>query len=256
MSPRPPAGSTRGHSNASSGDEPPLAEQLRDALRENALALHYQPIVAADHTLLAAEALLRWPHPTRGLLGPDTILACAHQSDLEVVLDQWVLHTAAREAASWPATPHQAVSLSVNLSALTPGHPELTGTVAAALAESGLPGDQLILELVEDSLPTPLPQARQGMQHLGNAGIRWALDDFGTGYSNLARLKNLPFDVLKLDRSLTTDLTRPTDTALVQAATTMAGALDCVVIAEGIETQAQLDQLYKLGIPGDRKSVV
>ena len=223
---------------------------MRDALREDALVLHYQPIVAADQTLLAAEALLRWPHPKWGLLGPDTILACAQQADLEVVLDQWVLHTAAREAASWPATPHQAVSVSVNLSALTPGHPELTGTVDTALVESGLPGDQLILELVEHSLPTPLPQARQGMQHLGKAGIRWALDDFGTGHSNLARLKNLPFDVLKLDRSLTTNLNGPSDTALVQAATTMAGALDCAVIAEGIETQAQLDQLYKLGIPG------
>lgn len=123
--------------------------------------------------------------------------------------------------------------VSVNLSALTPGHPDRTHTLTTALNASGLPSSQL----VEHSLPTPVPEAGHAMHDLAEVGVRWALDDFGTGFSNLTRLKRLPFNILKLDRTLTTDLIEPSDTALVQAATTMASALGCEVIAEGIETQ-------------------
>lgn len=247
----PRRGRSSARTSATADAEPPLlAPQLAHALREDALAVHYQPIVTADHALLAAEALVRWPHPTRGLLGADTVLACAAEAGLEVELDQWVLHTAARQAADWPATSLGAVPVSVNLSALTPGHPELATAVGSALAAAGLPSGRLVLELVEHGPPALLPGARQQMQDLARGGVRWALDDFGSGHSNLARLKGLPFDVVKLDRSLTTDLAGPRDTAVLHAATSAAGALDCAVVAEGIETRSQLDQLQALGIRG------
>lgn len=241
--------STSGHTTTPTSGDPSLATQFRDALHQHALAVHYQPIVAADATVLGAEALVRWPHPTRGTLGPNTILPLAEHTGLLIELDQWVLRTALREATHWPHPPHQPLPVTVNLSALTPGHPELIPTVNTALAEFGLDGTHLILEIVETALPTPLPQARHDMHHLAHYDIRCALDDFGAGYSTLTRLKNLPFSLIKLDRSLTTDLPHPNDTALIQATTTMASALDCTVIAEGIETQAQLDCLHPLGIP-------
>ncbi|HEU5473753.1 MAG TPA: EAL domain-containing protein [Actinophytocola sp.] len=230
-----------------------LEGQLRDAIGSDGLVLHYQPVVGPDGTVLSAEALVRWPHPQRGLLAPGEFLPVAEQGDLLRDLDRWVLKTALREAAKWPlmagAVLGGAVSVAVNMSGLVPGDPEFVEAVAAAVIESGIEWDRVVLELVETSL-IDLPQrSRAAMVELADRGIRFAVDDFGTGYSSLARLKELPAQIIKVDRRFVAGVASDaSDFAVARAVVDMARAMGRSCVAEGVENATQFHVLRSVGV--------
>jgi diguanylate cyclase (GGDEF)-like protein/PAS domain S-box-containing protein len=221
--------------------------ELRDALARDELQLHYQPVVSRNGVILSAEALVRWPHPERGMINPGVFLPVAEQGGLMRELDRWVLRTALREARDWVASNGRPVAVAVNLA--DPGDPDFVVAVAAAVADSGLPWDRLVLELVETTL-IDLPTAtRQAMDELAERGVRFAVDDFGTGYSSLARLKELPAQILKLDRQFVTGVgDDPADFAVARAVVDMAHAMGRFCVAEGVETAAQFQALRSLGV--------
>ncbi len=221
--------------------------ELREALVRDELQLHYQPVVNPDGAILSAEALIRWPHPERGMLSPDVFLPVAEQGGLMRELDRWVLRTALREAREWVAWDGRPVAVAVNLA--DPGDSDFVALVATAVAESGLPWGRLVLELVETTL-IGLPSAtRLAMAELVGRGVRFAVDDFGTGYSSLARLKELPAQIVKLDRRFVRGVgVDPSDFAVARAVVDMARAMDRVCVAEGVENVAQFQVLRELGV--------
>jgi diguanylate cyclase (GGDEF)-like protein/PAS domain S-box-containing protein len=223
-----------------------LEEQLRDAIERDELALHYQPMVGRDGSLVMAEALVRWPHPEHGLLTPDTILPVAEQGDLQRKLDMWVLRTALREASSWPADGPQ---IAVNLSSLLPDDPAFVDTVAAVIDQSGIDHNRVVLEMVESALMDLPCVLRTSMGELAEHGVRFAVDDFGTGYSSLARLKELPAQIIKLDRRFVCGVdSDPADYAIAKAVVGLARAMDRLCVAEGVETISQFRFLDKLDV--------
>ncbi|MGP4021356.1 putative bifunctional diguanylate cyclase/phosphodiesterase [Saccharopolyspora sp. 5N708] len=226
-----------------------LEEQLRDAIKSDSLSLHYQPILDRAGSVAMAEALVRWSHPERGLLTPAVILPVAEQGDLLRALDRWVLRTALSEATSWPAPNGRPVSVAVNLSDLLPHDPEFIDEITAAITEAGIHSDRVVLEMVETSLVDLPARPREAMIELTERGVRFALDDFGTGYSSLARLKDLPTQIIKLDRQFVTGVeTDPADVAIAQAMIVMGHAMGRSCVAEGVETTGQFHALDNLGI--------
>ncbi|MGB9281442.1 MAG: EAL domain-containing protein [Pseudonocardiaceae bacterium] len=221
--------------------------ELREALARDELQLHYQPVVSPDGVILSAEALIRWPHPERGMLSPAVFLPVAEQGGLMRELDRWVLRTALREARDWVAWDGRPVAVAVNLA--DPGDADFVATVATAVAETELPWDRLILELVETAL-VDLPSAtQQAMAELVERGARFAVDDFGTGYSSLARLKELPAQIVKLDgRFISGVCVDQQDFAVVRAVVDMARAMGRVCVAECVETADQFQVLRDLGV--------
>ncbi|MBK0870502.1 EAL domain-containing protein [Saccharopolyspora sp. HNM0986] len=226
-----------------------LEGQLREALNNDGLTLHYQPVVAGDGTVVTAEALVRWPHPDRGLLSPDAFLPVAEQGDLLRELDRWVLRTALREAASWPAQGGREVGIAVNLAGLVPGGADFVDVVADTVAECGVAWDRVVLELVETALVDLPSRTRQAMGELVDRGVRFAVDDFGTGYSSLARLKDLPAQIIKVDRRFVAGVGGdPSDFAVAQAVVGMARAMGRRCVAEGVETATQFHVLSGVGV--------
>ncbi|MFC6090210.1 EAL and GGDEF domain-containing protein [Saccharothrix lopnurensis] len=226
-----------------------LEGQLREALQHDGLTLHFQPVVGVDGTVLTAEALVRWPHPDRGLLPPDIFLPVAEQGDLLRELDRWVLRTALKEAAGWPSPGGRAVSVAVNLAGLVPGDPEFVDIVADAIAEAGIEWDRVVLELVETALVDLPSRVRQSMDELVGRGIRFAVDDFGTGYSSLARLKDLPAQIIKVDRRFVSGVGNDSsDFAVAKAVVDMARAMGRECVAEGVETATQFHVLRGVGV--------
>ncbi len=232
---------------ASADRQVELECQLREALAHDELQLHYQPVVNPDGVILSAEALIRWPHPERGMLSPGVFLPVAEQGDLMRELNRWVLRTALREARDWVTRDGRPIAVAVNLA--DPGESDFVATVASAVVESGLPWDRLVVELVETTL-IDLPSAtRQAMVELVERGVRFAVDDFGTGYSSLARLKELPAHIVKLDRRFVSGVgVDPSDFAVARAVVDMARAMNRVCVAEGVETAIQFDVLRELGV--------
>jgi diguanylate cyclase (GGDEF)-like protein/PAS domain S-box-containing protein len=226
-----------------------LEGQLREALAGDGLTLHFQPVVGADGSVLTAEALVRWPHPERGLLAPGAFLPVAEQGDLLRELDRWVLRTALREAAGWPVYDDRPVGVAVNLAGLLPGDPDFVNTVANAVAESGIAYDRVVLELVETALVDLPSRTRSAMAELVERGVRFAVDDFGTGYSSLARLKELPAQIVKMDRQFVSGVgTDPSDFAVARAVVDMARAMNRSCVAEGVETAQQFHVLRGMGV--------
>ncbi|GAB2664795.1 hypothetical protein GCM10027271_24560 [Saccharopolyspora gloriosae] len=226
-----------------------LEGQLREALNNDGLTLHYQPVVASDGTVLTAEALVRWPHPDRGLLSPDAFLPVAEQGDLLRELDRWVLRTALREASTWPTPNGRQVGIAVNLAGLVPGGADFVDVVADTVAECGLDWNRVILELVETALVDLPSRTRQAMGELVARGVRFAVDDFGTGYSSLARLKDLPAQIIKVDRRFVAGVGGdPSDFAVAQAVVGMARAMGRLCVAEGVETATQFHVLSGVGV--------
>ena len=221
--------------------------QLREAIARDELQLHYQPVVNPDGVIVSAEALIRWRHPERGMLSPAVFLPVAERGGLMRELDRWVLRTALREARDWVAWDGRPVAVAVNLA--DPGDSDFVATVATAVAESELPWDRLVLELVETVL-VDLPGAtRQVMAELVERGARFAVDDFGTGYSSLARLKELPAQIVKLDgRFISGVCDDQQDFAVVRAVVDMARAMGRVCVAECVETAEQFQVLRDLGV--------
>ncbi|WP_344617147.1 bifunctional diguanylate cyclase/phosphodiesterase [Dactylosporangium salmoneum] len=227
------------------------AEQLRAALAADELAVHYQPIVALDgNRVIGVEALVRWCPPGGAPIGPDRFIPAAEASGLIVALGDWVLARACRDAAPWHA--RHGAGVSVNVSPRQLAEPDFVCRVHRALEASGLPGAALTLEITEGVLVGAGPQAELTIAHLTALraiGVRVAIDDFGTGYSSLAYLRDLPIDILKIDRSF---LPHSSDdvagqTALVRAIVDLARSLGLITVAEGVETEEHAELLRRLG---------
>lgn len=226
-----------------------LEDELREAIATDQLELHYQPVVGPDGSVRSAEALIRWPHPERGMLFPDKFIPVAERGGLMRELDRWVLRTAAKQAATWPVHQRRPVGVAVNLAGLLPGDHEFLPTVRSALAESGLPGDRLVLELVETSLLALPQRTLTEMSDLAKLGVRFAVDDFGTGYSSLSRIKELPAQIVKVDRTFVKGISvDPADFAVARAVVQMAAAMGRYCVAEGVETADQFNALRDLGV--------
>ncbi len=222
-----------------------LANELRAAIGTDQLLLHYQPLYEADGaTLTGYEALVRWQHPTRGMVPPSQFVPLAEDTGLIDSLGTWVLQEACRQAASWPAP----LSVSVNLSAAQFRRDDLLQTVVAALGEAGLPPTRLELEITESLLMNNTERVVRTLSAIGAIGVRIAMDDFGTGYSSLAYLWRFPFDKVKIDRAFTKGLSEdPKVGLIVRSIVSLAHALRIRVNAEGVETASQMRALQKHG---------
>ncbi|WP_232665073.1 putative bifunctional diguanylate cyclase/phosphodiesterase [Pseudonocardia sp. TRM90224] len=237
-----------------------LEAELRDAIASGGLVLDYQPVVGPDGTVLSAEALVRWPHPERGLISPAEFLPVAQRSGLLRELDMWVLRAAAQEAAGWSVARADGAgadgdgagripAVAVNLAGLLPGDPDFLAAVSGIVADTGLPWDRLVLELVETSLVVLPQNALSAMAELVGRGVRFAVDDFGTGYSSLARLKELPAQTVKVDRAFVTGIADdPADFAVARAVVDMARAMGRTTVAEGVESAEQFHVLRGIGV--------
>lgn len=225
-----------------------LEGELREALYQNELTLHYQPIVHADGSFYGGEALIRWNHPDRGLLLPGDFLPIAQRGGLLRAIDQWVLRTALQEGVNWQSA-GEPLSIGLNLTGLVPTDPEFDAIVTEAVNDSGVSWNRVVLELVEAHLADGREGISRSMNELVNKGLRFAIDDFGTGYSSLSRLASLPADIIKIDRRFIRSIDEnETDQAVARAMVQIAHALGRHCTAEGVETAAQLRVLAELGV--------
>ena len=221
-----------------------LENDLRSALKKGELAVFYQPISdAKDGGLVAGhEALVRWRHPTKGLVQPADFIQLAEETGLILPIGEWVLQEACRWATFIGA--ERGLRIAVNLSARQFSDPRLVETVSRVLRETGLPAKQLELEITESTVMQHLDVTLNTMEKLNKLGVSIAIDDFGTGYSSLSYLKRLPVDKLKIDRSFIADIPADEDgNAIVAAILGLAHTLDIQVVAEGVETEAQMEFL-------------
>jgi PAS domain S-box-containing protein/diguanylate cyclase (GGDEF)-like protein len=234
--------------NQGANDRFKLENGLRRALERGELELHYQPQIAVvGGAIASAEALLRWRHPERGFVPPSLFIPLAEESELIVEIGQWVLEEVCRQLRAWREAGLPVVPVAVNLSARQ-FNEQIVDTVRRVLEDSKLEPDLLELELTESASMEDAGKSFALLAQLKELGIRLAIDDFGTGYSNLNYLKRFPVDCLKLDRTFVHDLeTDAADLAIARAVIAMAHGLGLTVVAEGVETQGQLDLLAGLG---------
>jgi len=219
-------------------------EEFRAALERGEIVLHYQPQVdLAKQAVVGAEALIRWDHPSGGLLPPDDFLpGIAHTALMPAVTD-WVIATACAAASKWGA-----FGVAVNIAASDVTRASLVQTVREAVGISGLSPHQLTIELTEHALVSDLDRATRNLRRLADDGVRISLDDFGTGYSSLLYLKHLPITEIKIDRDFTAGVTASDeDNAIVRGIVRLAYAIGVDVVAEGVETQEQARVLSRLG---------
>jgi diguanylate cyclase (GGDEF)-like protein len=231
-----------------SGERLTTIELLRAAIAEHQLILHYQPKVdGATGRTKSVEALVRWQHPERGLLYPDSFLPLVEHAGLMQDLTTTVLEQAIAQAADWRRD-GRSVAVAVNLSAASLTDLQLPDRVLGMLAEHGLTGDALEIEITEDFLMGDRTRAQRILNGLREAGVRIAVDDYGTGYSSLAYLRELPVDELKLDKSFLTNLPEdPRALAIVRSTIRLAQSLGLHMVAEGVEDQATSDELVRAG---------
>ena len=226
-----------------------LENQLRRALEEGQLEVFYQPRLNVESDCLdAAEALVRWRHPKKGLLAPGYFIHLAEETGLIIPLGEFVLRQACRQARQWQLDGLAEIRVSVNLSVKQLRQGNFITLVRQVLEETGLPPDRLELELTESQLLDDVDNAISISEQLRALGVKLAIDDFGTGYSSLSYLKRFPVDYVKIDRSFVSELTQEgEDSAIVRAIIAMVHSLDLKVVAEGVETQAQMDFLKAHG---------
>jgi len=228
-----------------------LVADLRRAHVDEEFVLHYQPTVELETgAIVGVEALVRWQHPTRGLLPPMDFIPIAEETGRIVEIGRWVLSEACRQAACWRAElpVAESLELSVNVSTRQVRRPALLEDVRSALAASGLPPAALTLEITESVLARRREEMTSILEEVTGLGVHLALDDFGTGYSSLSLLQNLPVHTLKVDRSFVRSIdTGPERRAFVRAIVDIAEALDLRVVAEGIEVAGQVAELRQLG---------
>ncbi len=222
---------------------------LHRALERHELELLYQPVVCLDSGRpVASEALLRWDDPAHGLIGPDRFIPVAEESGLIIPMGTWVLEEACRQLAHWQG--HwvgTGAAVEVNLSPRQIDHPDVVAAVERALGASGADPERLTLEITESALMDDARGTLGVLHALKDLGVSLAIDDFGTGYSSLAYLRRFPLDVLKIDKSFVAGLGDPGGSAIVGAVVGLAHALGLVVIAEGVETERQAEELSRLG---------
>ena len=227
-----------------------MEKDLRKAIEYGALTLNYQPQYNHLGHIIGMEALVRWPHPQRGMIAPSDFIPLAEECGLIVALGEWVLRTACAQFKQWEGEgilpPH--CTLAVNVSAHQFHRPEFISQVHRALDDLQLEADRLKLEVTESVVIDDLQGAVEKIQVLRSSGVRFSLDDFGTGYSSLSYLKQLPLDQLKIDRSFVRDITTDrSDATIVETIIGMARSLSLEIIAEGVETMAQRDFLEAHG---------
>jgi EAL domain-containing protein (putative c-di-GMP-specific phosphodiesterase class I) len=224
-----------------------MENALRRALSREELTLHYQPIVdLRTGSLAGMEALVRWAHPEKGLLGPSEFLWLAEETGLIVAIGEWALHAACKRQRIWHGMGLPAPRVAVNLSYKQFVPRNLAQIVRSTLQENELEACLLKLEITETGLMQDVARANDTLLELGAMGVEVAIDDFGTGYSSLSYLKSLPIDSLKVDRSFVSGVaTDVDDDAIVTATIGLAHHLGLRVIAEGIETRQQLARLVQ-----------
>lgn len=224
-----------------------LEGELRSALEAHQFIVHYQPRVdLVSGRIVSAEALIRWQHPQRGLISPIEFIPLAEETGLIVQIGAWVIDAVCAQQAAWRKQQVAIVPIAINLSAVQFRHGQLLKTISDSIRVHGLPANCIEFELTESTVMNDPEEAARDLQELKALGIKLALDDFGTGYSSLAYLKRFPFDAVKIDRSFISDLARsPEDAAIVIAVIAMAHSLNLRVVAEGVETEAQLGYLRK-----------
>ena len=234
---------------ASVTDRLNLDQDLRHAVERGELRVFYQPLVSMQSgAIVGSEALVRWQHPTRGLVPPDSFIPLAEEIGAISAIDTWVLRTACAQAATWCKAGHPDFFMAVNVSGRELGRSDLVDRIEAVLFESGLPPDRLEVEITESTAAAQPVEALEELHQLRRAGISIAIDDFGTGYSSLSKLATFPADRLKIDRSFLSGIKRETDEApLVSATIALAHQLGMKVTAEGVETRAQLAFLRRQG---------
>jgi len=222
-----------------------LDADLRQAIKNKQLVLFYQPQVDAEGRLTGAEGLVRWQHPSRGLLLPEEFIPFAEETGLIESIGHWVLETACAQLAAWSATPATAdLSLAVNVSAHEFRRPDFETRLLAAIEQFDADPRKLMLEFTESAMFATIEETLLKMTRLKALGVCFSIDDFGTGYSSLSYLKNMPLDELKIDRSFVRDvLTDPRDAAIVRTIVGLGQSLHLSVIAEGVEMEEQREFL-------------
>jgi diguanylate cyclase (GGDEF)-like protein len=224
-------------------------QQLRRAIEREEFVLHFQPRVdLSSHRIVAAEALLRWQHPERGLVMPEEFIGLAEECNLTVAIGELVIAAACRQLAAWRSAGAPPIPLSINLTASHLREPMLPAVVAHALAFQALPASLLEIEVTESVMLSDPEGSIRNALALQQLGVRLALDDFGMGYSSLSYLKRLPVSCLKIDQSFIREMSfDPSSAAIVTAIIAMARTLGLTVVAEGVEQREQLEELRERG---------
>jgi diguanylate cyclase (GGDEF)-like protein/PAS domain S-box-containing protein len=221
-------------------DRRALQQSLQTAIQRNELLLHYQPQALIGGEVIGFEALVRWKHPSRGIVRPGTFIPIAEESGLIISIGEWIMREACRQAAAWP----NPLQIAINLSPVQFRHGDLPGLVHSVLLETGLPPSRLELEITEGVLIDDFSRAVSILRRLKSLGVRIAMDDFGTGYSSLSYLQSFPFDKIKIDQTFISNLERsPQSATIIRAVLGLARGLALPVLAEGVETKDQLNFL-------------
>jgi diguanylate cyclase (GGDEF)-like protein len=225
-----------------------MEEDLRLAIERDEFVLYYQPQLH-NKRIIGAEALIRWRHPTRGLVFPDKFIPLAEETGLILGLGDWVLETACRQAAAWQRSKKMdGITISVNISARQIHQPAFVEKVLSTLRRTGVDPHRIQMELTEGSLVIDIESVIARMSHLRAHGLQFSVDDFGVGYSSLSYLKRLPLDKLKIDRSFVRDILQDqSSSAIAQAIISLCSAMNLSVIAEGVESEEQREHLAGLG---------
>jgi EAL domain-containing protein (putative c-di-GMP-specific phosphodiesterase class I) len=226
-----------------------MEDDLRKSLARAEFRLYYQVQVDENHRALGAEALIRWIHPTRGLVSPDQFIPLSEETGLILPIGEWVLDNACAQLKKWEGeTLTRDLFIAINVSAKQFHQPDFVIQVQEAIRKHAIDPTKLKLELTESMLLDHVGETIATMIALKQIGVKISLDDFGTGYSSLQYLKRLPLDQFKIDKSFVRDLSvSSSDRAIAQSIIAMAHSLELDVIAEGVETEAQCDFLMKHG---------
>ncbi|MGZ8409072.1 MAG: putative bifunctional diguanylate cyclase/phosphodiesterase [Hyphomicrobium sp.] len=226
-----------------------IEDHLRDALDRNLLTLHYQPQVdLSTGRMVGAEALLRWQHQERGLITPGSFMHIAERSGMILKIDRWVLREACSQAKTWREAGLLTERIAINLSAVQLARADLIKDLISVLEETGLPANQLAIEITESVLLTDTEAVPQTLAAVHDMGVELAVDDFGTGYSSLTYLRRFPVQKVKIDRSFVRNIcTNLSDASIVRAIISLGHSLGLQVVAEGVEAKEQFDYLRNAG---------
>jgi len=229
-----------------------LESSMRSAIDKGELQLYYQPQYdSSSGKVIGVEALVRWIHPSKGMLLPETFIPIAEESGLILPIGNWVLKTACEHNKSWQRAGLQPIYVTVNISGIQFNQRDFVESMAQILLDTGLEPQYLELELTESILMEPTEKTFNALNELKATGVRITIDDFGKGYSSLGYLKRLPIDTLKIDRSFVRDIiSNPDDRVIIRAIISLAHTLNMKVIAEGVETHEQLSYLQEQGADG------
>ena len=235
--------------NANAQQNLRLISELRGALQRQEFVLHYQPVINLNNgQWVGAEALVRWQHPTRGLVPPNDFIPAAEKSGIIVALGEWVLNEACQQLVQWQSEGLGEFFVAVNLSPVQFRRGAAEKVVQDALRRSGLQAKNLGLEITESTLVHDSPQLMQSLQNLKALGVKFSIDDFGTGYSNLSYLQRFAVDNVKIDQSFVMNLQHdPQKQSIVNAIIQMAKSMNLQTTAEGIEDEATAQTLLDLG---------